>query len=137
MNRINLLRSALAYLLAAAMLVVSMPIGPAAAGMISTDQLIDEISAESSRETVMKFLGRDDIRRQMEALGVDPDEAAARVDSLSNAEVARIAGQIDQLPAGQDAGATIIGVALAILIVLAITDLLGFTNVYSFITPVQ
>ena len=133
----NPLRSALAYLLAAAMLVVSMPVGPAVAGMISTDQLIDEMSIETSRETVMEFLGRDDIRRQMEALGVDPDEAVARVDGLSDAEIRQIAGEIDQLPAGQGAGGTILGVALAILIILMITDILGFTNLFSFIKPIQ
>lgn len=137
MSSARVLRSAIAYLIAAAILTVSMPIGSAQAGMISTDRVIDLASAEEARERVMEFLGRDDIRRQMEAMGVESGEAAARIDSLSDAEVAQIAGRIDQLPAGQDAAGAIIGGALAILFVLLITDILGWTDVYSFVTPIQ
>ncbi len=137
MSSARVLRSTIVYLIAAAMLTVSMPIGSAKAGMISTERVIDLASADQARERVMDFLGRDDIRRQMEAMGVDTSEAAARIESLSDAEVAQIAGQIDQLPAGQDAAGAIIGGALAILFVLLITDILGWTDVYSFVTPIQ
>ena len=137
MNTEGVLRSAIAYLLAVAMLTVSMPMAPAMAGMVSTEQVIEAASADQSRESVMRFLERDDVRRQMEALGVDPDEAAARVGSLSDAEVEQIAGRLEELPAGESAAGAIIGAFVAVLLVLLITDILGWTNVYSFVTPVQ
>ncbi len=81
----------------------------------------------------MEFLAREDVRRQFEALGIDADEAAARAGSLSDAEVTQIAGQIDELPAGQNVAGAILGAALLIFLVLLITDLLGLTNVYPFV----
>ena len=45
----------------------------------------------------------------------------------------QIAGQIDELPAGQNAASAILTAALLIFLVLLITDLLGLTNVYPFV----
>ncbi len=101
--------------------------------MVTTDRVIDEITIQDDRARVMDFLVRDDVRQQLEALGIDPDEAAARADSLSDAEIMQIAGQLDELPAGQDALGAIVGAILVIFIVLLITDLLGLTNVFPFV----
>ncbi len=132
----QMLRSAIATLVAVALLMVWMPVAPAVAGMVPTHEAIDAIAAEQTRDRVLQFLGREDVRRQMEALGVEPDEAAARVGSLSDSEIEQIAGQLDELPAGESA-ATIIGVFLAIVLVLLLTDLFGWTDVYSFVDPVE
>jgi len=40
---------------------------------------------------------------------------------------------MDQLPAGGDAIGTILGAALVIFIVLVITDILGFTDIFPFV----
>lgn len=133
----RVLRSAIAFLLAVAMLTVSMPITPVMAGMVPTEQVIEAAAAEQSRDAVMQYIAREEVRQQMRALGVDPDEAAARVKGLSDAEVQQIAGRLQDLPAGESAGGTIIGIFLAVLIILMITDIFGWTDVYSFITPVQ
>ncbi len=101
--------------------------------MVTTDRVIDEITIQDDRARVMDFLVRDDVRQQLEALGIDPDEAAARADSLSDAEIMQIAGQLDELPAGQDALGVVVGTILVIFIVLLITDLLGLTNVFPFV----
>lgn len=132
----RVLRSAIVNLLAVALLMVWMPVAPAVAGMVPTHEAIDAIAAEQTRDRVLQFLGREDVRRQMEALGVEPDEAAARVGGLSDSEIEQIAGQLDELPAGESA-ATIIGVFLAIVLVLLLTDLFGWTDVYSFVDPVE
>ena len=125
-----------ARIMVVAMVAASIPHGVAHAGMVTTDRVIDQAAAQHDRVRVLEFLERDDVRRQLEALGVDPDEAAARVDGLSNAEVTQIAGQIEELPAGQSAAGAIIGAAVLILVVLLVTDLLGVTNVYSFVQPI-
>lgn len=126
-----------ARILIMAMVVVSMPHGIAHAGMVPTERVIDQMTAQQDRASVLEFLERGDVRRQLEALGVDPGEAAARVDGLSDAEIAQLAGRIEELPAGQSAAGAIIGAAVLILLVLLITDLLGVTNVYSFVRPIQ
>lgn len=106
---------------------------PAArAAMVPTDQVIEQGSATSDQERVKSFLAREDVRHQLEALGVDPDDAAARVAGLSDSEVNKIVNRLDELPAGQDAFGTIVGAAVLIFIVLLITDILCFTSVYPF-----
>ena len=125
-----------ARIMVVAMVAVSIPHGAALAGMVTTDRVIDQAAAQHDRVRILEFLERDDVRGQLEALGVDPKEAAARVDGLSDGEVTRIAGQIEELPAGQSAAGAIIGGAVLILLVLLITDLFGVTNVYSFVRPV-
>ena len=82
---------------------------------------------------VSAFLQRQDVRRQMVALGVNPAEAVARVASLSDGEIRQIAGQMENLPAGQGVIVALIGAAVFIFLVLLITDLLGLTHVFPFV----
>jgi hypothetical protein len=123
----------LALPMAALMFAVSMPLGAAQAALVSTDQVVEKSEIEADRMRIAALLGRDDVQRQLKAQGVDPDEALARVAALSDAEVRRIADRIDTMPAGQDALGTIIGVALIVFIVLLVTDLLGYTDIFPFI----
>ncbi len=108
------------------------PLPVAKAAMISTDDVIGQSVANIDRERVEALLAREDVRAQMEALGVDPNMAATRVSGLSDSEVQQIVNKLDELPAGQDAAGAIIGAALAILLVLLITDILCLTKVYPF-----
>ena len=127
---------AVALSIAAAMFMSCLPLGAARAGLVTTEQLLDQTAAAGERERLAAVLQRDDVRRPMEALGVDRDEAVARLASLSDAEVREIAGRIDQLPAGQSFLAGVLIVAGAVLIALVILDLVGVTDVFAFINPV-
>jgi Family of unknown function (DUF6627) len=127
------LRRGVALLVAVAMLVVSLPLGTAQAALVSTEQLLAGSDAAAERARVMAFLERADVREQIVALGVDPSEAAARVQALSDAQVREIAGQLDQLPAGQSAVGIIVGAILLVFLILLLTDLLGLTNVFPFV----
>lgn len=133
MKRFNLLARTMVRLMAAVMVLISMPIGYAQAGMVTTDQVLDAAAVTEARENVAAFLARDDVRQQMEALGVDPDEAVSRAATMTDAEVMQIAGQMEQLPAGQDALGAILGAAIIIFLVLLITDILGLTNIFPFV----
>ena len=108
----------------------SLPFQAVHAGLVTTDQVIDQVSLAGDRDRIKGFLTREDMRRQMEALGVDPNEAIQRVDGLSDEEVTRIAGQLDQAPAGGDVIIAIIAAALALLLLLVVLDLLGITDVF-------
>jgi hypothetical protein len=127
------LRRSVALVLAVVVGMLTGPIDAARAALVSTEQAIAGEVAGGERERVAAFLAREEVRAQMAALGVDPAEAARRVGGLSDAEVQRIAGELDRLPAGQGAVGAVIGAALLIFIVLLITDLLGLTNVFPFV----
>ena len=108
------------------------PAGPATAGLISTDRIIQQGQVASDRERVSSFVARDDVRKEFQKHGVNPDEAAARVSALSDIEIGRIADKLNSLPAGQDAATSIIGAAVTIFIILLITDILCLTSVFNF-----
>ena len=133
MDGLRQLRRGVALVVAVVMLVISMPLGTAQAALVSTEQMVAAGDGAADRARVLAFLERADVREQIVALGVDPDEAAARVAALSDAQVREIAGQLDRLPAGQSAIGIIVGAILIIFLVLLLTDLLGLTNVFPFV----
>ncbi len=128
---------AIAFTLAAALFITSLPLGAARAALVTTEQVVEERAAAADRERLMAVLQRDDVRQQMEALGVDREEAVARLASLSDAEVQEIAGQLDALPAGQGVLEGVLVVAALVALGLLITDVLGLTNIYPFIRPAR
>ncbi len=123
---------ALALPMAVVMFFASGPLPAAQAAMVSTEQVIDQDLAAQDRGRVLDFLAREEVRQQIEALGVDPDEAAARVRALSDADIAQIAAGFDEDPAGQSVIGPLVGAAVLIFLVLLITDLLCLTTVFSF-----
>lgn len=69
---------------------------PAAqAAMVGTDQVV-----QSERERVKAALERPDVVQALKKVGVDATAAQARVDAMSDSEVAQIANMVDLLPAG-------------------------------------
>jgi len=67
------------------------------AGVIGTDQALQ---ASSERERVKVMLARPEVAQQLQKFGINAQEAAARVDAMSNEEVTQLAGRLDALPAG-------------------------------------
>jgi hypothetical protein len=114
------------------MAMTSMPIGIAKAEMVTTDKVIQQYNSTEDRTRAMDFMLREDVQQQLTTLGVDPEEAARRVASLSDEEIQQIAGRLEELPAGEGVGA-IVGVILIIFLVLLVTDLLGLTDIYPFV----
>jgi hypothetical protein len=127
------LRRSLAVGMAVLMAVMTLPMGLAQAKMVTTDQVIEQSAPSDDRAQVRDFLMREDVRQQLNQLGVDAEEAARRIASLSDEEVQQIAGRLDELPAGEGFVGVVIGAALIIFLVLLITDLLGLTDVYPFV----
>jgi hypothetical protein len=133
MQGLRQLRRGVALVLAVVMFVISTPQGVAQAALVSTEEVLAAGDAAADRARVLGLLERAEVREQIAALGIDPNEAAARVAALSDAQVREIAGQLDQLPAGQSAVGAVVGAIVIIFLVLLVTDLLGLTNVFPFV----
>ncbi len=119
-------RPAVAMVMAIVMLLASLPMNLAQAAMVTTDQVIEDSTAADDRARVMDFMAREDVRQELQALGVDPDEAARRATTLSDDEIRQIAGRLDELPAGQEEGVIqVLGVTMVIsLIILLIVAII-------------
>jgi hypothetical protein len=107
----------------------------AKAQMIGTNTVIAAQKQDASRERVIAFLGRNDVQQAMVQRGVDAAEAQKRVASLSDSELTKISQAMDQLPAGGDGGiGVIVGAAVFIFVVLLITDIVGLTHIFPFVS---
>jgi len=98
----------------------------AQATVIDTRTLLTS-QIESPQAGVQSFLTREDVRDQMVALGVDPDDASSRIAGLNDQELSLLQHHINDLPAGSSALA-VLGVVFLVLIVL---ELVGVTNIFS------
>jgi hypothetical protein len=99
------------------------------AAMISTHQILDQQQIQDTRSKLQQLLDRDSVKQQLSAMGVDSSDIQARVDHMTDDEVAIMAEKMDQLPAGQG----IVGTVVFIFLILLITDILGYTNVFPFV----
>jgi hypothetical protein len=119
--------------MATIMLVIATPYQPLLAAMVPTEATLDKTIAQDARNHLKTLISRNDIKDALVSQGIDPDEAKARVDSLSDSEVTELAGKIEQLPAGRGAFGALIGAALIVFLVLLLTDILGYTDVFPFV----
>src|ERR1035437_2890413 len=115
------------------MLAMGLPLQSAFAGVVATDQAVSHELAGQDRARINAFIDREDVLAQLQKQGVTVGEAKARVNALTDDEAHKIAGKLDQLPAGGD----ILDVLLLVFIILLITDILGYTKVFPFTRSVR
>lgn len=133
MNSLRQKRKSIAMLVIITLSVFSIISAPAQAAMVNTAEILKRNQHNLACNRINVFLDRSEVQKHLVAWGVNPNEAKARVDCLSDQEIERISAQIDQLPSGGSALGTVVGAALVIFIVLLITDILGLTNVFTFV----
>ena len=126
-------RKIVAILIIVSFSTLSIISAPAQATMIDTNEIFKQSQYDLSRKSINSLLDRSEVQNYLVAWGVSPEEAKARIDSLTDEEIENIASRIDRLPAGGDGLGAIVGAALLIFIILLITDILGYTDVFSFV----
>lgn len=133
MRRHRGMKKAVACLVIVAFSFLSLVVAPAQAAMVGTADILKAQSDDLARQKVKLFMERQDVVQQLQVWGVNPEEAQARVDTMTDEEISLLASKIEQLPAGGDALGFILAVAVIIFVVLIITDLTGVTDVFTFI----
>jgi hypothetical protein len=88
------------------------------AGLIPSDAAL---KPSSERERVKAMLERPEVASELQKMGLAPADAQARVQAMSDTEVAQLAGRLDALPAG---GAITNQELLLIIIVILLVALL-------------
>ena len=114
------------------MLMVSLPYQSALAALIGTEDLMGSQKAAEARAYITNVLAREDIQKALIARGIDPIEAQARIGTLTDKEAIQFADTMEQLPAGGTVG-VIVGLAVLIFLVLLLTDILGYTDIFPFV----
>ena len=122
-------RFALSVLIAVGVISFSIP---AQAAMIGTAQIVGVAGSQVLDQKVMQQK-RDWLQAELVKGGISPADSAQRVSSMSDNQVKQIHQRMDEMPAGAGTAGTI----LLIFAILAVTDLLGVTDIFPFIRPVE
>jgi len=97
------------------------------AALIGTMQAVEaSTNRAQDLDIVNSTLAREQVRSQMQAMGVDPAAVDARVARLTDSELNSLAERMQQLPAGGDALA-VIGIVFVILVIL---ELVGVIDIF-------
>lgn len=105
---------------------------PGQAAMVGTAQITRDIAGLSiDAQTLQQE--RLWIQQQLVSNGVSQADSTIRVSQLSDSQVHHVRHKFDEMPAG--AGA--VGIAIGVGIVLLVTDLIGLTDIFPFVRPID
>ena len=96
MHSLRKKRKSIAVLVIITLSAFSIISAPAHAVMVNTAEILKQNQHNLACERINMFLDRSEVQKHLVAWGVNPDEAKARVDCLSDQEIERISVQIDQ-----------------------------------------
>ena len=98
------------------------------AAIIGTQDYLAAEARAGHLADIEAALTRADVQAQLVALGVDPANAIERAASLSDAELAQVAAEIQNLPAGGDGFFAVVGVVFVVLLILELTGVINIFN---------
>jgi hypothetical protein len=94
----------------------------ASAAMIGNETMLTLDRTKDTRGYLHNLMSREAIQQVLVARGINPLEAKARIDSLSDDELEMIAGKITDLPAGGDVTGFIVIVGAVIIIAIILVE---------------
>lgn len=99
----------------------------ACAGVISTQEYIAAIDRDATLARIDAVLAREEVRSQLEQQGVDPAAANERIAALTDQELAQLATDLENMPAG----GSVLAVVGVVAIVLLILELVGVIDIFN------
>jgi len=100
----------------------------AIAAIIQTDTAIEITDRQHQIDRIDGLLAQQAVQRALVKMGVDPDDARARVQTLTAAELQILEQRMPELPAGSTGVVEVVGIVAIVLIVL---ELLNVTNLFT------
>lgn len=113
-------------------LLFTLAMGTASAGVYSSNEVLNQAHYQFSKQQVLTMVDSSEVQAQLEALGVSPADAKSRINNMTQNELTALNEQMNNMPAGG-----IVGAIVTVLAVVALLDLLGVTDVYPFIRPIN
>jgi len=97
----------------------------ASAAIVDTSALVTT-ARDADLSAIRAQLDREDVRAQMQELGVDAAAVDARLASLSDSELRQLANDMKNAPAGGD----VLGLLGAVFLVLLVLELVGVIDIF-------
>ena len=101
------------------------------ADVLTTEEIMATEQAQYNKQQVLEFVDSDAVQAELVAMGVDIDSARDRIASMTDAEISVLNAQMQDMPAGG-----VVGTIFTVLVVLVVLDLIGITDLFSFIDPI-
>ena len=99
----------------------------ARADVIGAEQFLSAVDRRATLNDVNRLLAREEVQRALKHHGVDPIEAAERVAALNDQELALLAQNLEELPAGSG----LLGTIGVVFVVLLILELVGVIDIFN------
>ena len=106
--------------------------GQVSAGLYGSEDVVAQQQHQYSQQQVLSLVDNVEVQQKLIELGVSPDDAKQRIAAMTTAELDALNNQLNEMPAGG-----IVGTIVTVLVVIAVLDLLGVTDVYPFIRPIN
>ena len=103
------------------------------AAMVSTSDVINLDGTTYTTQDLQTALATEELKQQLDSLGVDATELNDRIASLTVEEIQQLNVELEQ----QAAGAGVLGILLTIFIVFIVTDMLCATNIFNFVNCIN
>lgn len=101
----------------------------ALAGIVTTEDLVDEQLVLTEKQRLAQLFASEQVQSQLLAMGVNPDDARQRLDNMTDEEILDFSASMDEMQAGSG----VVGALVFVFLVLLVTDLLGYTDVFPFV----
>jgi hypothetical protein len=112
-------------------LLLILGLGQASAGVYGSEQVLASQQHSYNKQHVLSFVDSDAVQQKLAALGVNQANAKMRIANMTQEELASLNTQMNEMPAGG-----IVGTIVTVLVVIAVLDVMGITDVYPFIRPI-
>ena len=101
----------------------------ALAGLVSTTDLVNDETVMVEKQRLTHLLSTEHVRSQLVTMGVDPDDAKTRLDNMTDQEIMAFSSGVNDM----EAGSGVLELAVLVFLVLLVTDLLGYTDIFPFV----
>ncbi|MCU4677272.1 PA2779 family protein [Catenovulum sp. 2E275] len=105
--------------------------GQATAGLVDSNQVIQQQEYQFNKAQVLSFVDSEQVQAKLIELGIQPEDAKNRIANMTSEELASLNQQINEAPAASG----IVGTIITVMVVVAVLDVMGITDVYPFIRP--
>lgn len=112
---------------------LSVSLGNVQAAVVSNDQVILKTHQLEDKATLLQAVQREDVQQQLSSMGVSAADIESRINQMTHEEVAQLNQHMAELPAGEG----VLGTIVLIFLVFVITDVIGATDIFPFIHPVN
>ncbi|MEP4890272.1 MAG: PA2779 family protein [Aliiglaciecola sp.] len=99
---------------------------------VSSSSVMETQSTQYNKQQIISMFDKQEVQNKLVDLGVTQEDALARINAMTDSEINQLNSQLNEAPAGG-----VVGTIVTVLVVVAVLDVLGITDVYPFIRPIN